>query len=142
MPHPAAMTVIPTSAFFLGVPCQSHAFSASFHGNKCHGGPGHERPSGRPVNTGLTPSSHSPCFLAKLSLLPSRSFWIDLPYIHPLFSPYQKKTLQPSCPYCSFLEVSGLPAVLRPSCFTNSLSRTSVELKSFCGSYFSFALLN
>ena len=55
MPHPAATTVIPTSAFFLGVPCQSHAFSAPFHGNKCHGGPGHEQPSGRPVNTGLTP---------------------------------------------------------------------------------------
>lgn len=55
MPHPAGMTVTPASAFFHGVPCQSRAFSAPFHGNKCHGGPGHKQPSGRPVNIGFTP---------------------------------------------------------------------------------------
>ena len=75
VPHPAAVTVTPASAFFRGAPCQSHASAAPFHGNKCHGGPGHERPSGRPVNTGFTPWSHSPCFVAKLSLLPPPSFW-------------------------------------------------------------------
>lgn len=64
----------PASAFFSGVPWQSHAFSAPFHGNKCHGGPGHKQPSGTPVNTGFTPWSHSPFFLAKSSRLPL-SFW-------------------------------------------------------------------
>lgn len=80
MPHPAAMNVTPASALSHGVPCQSHAFSAPFHGNKCHGGPGHKQPSGRPVNTGFTPWSQSPCFLAKLSLLLPQSFWfLDVP---------------------------------------------------------------
>lgn len=65
MPHPAGMTVTPTSAFFLGVPCQSQALSAPFHGNKCQGGPRHKQPSGRPCQHWLYALKSQPLFPGK-----------------------------------------------------------------------------